>query len=122
MAVRKQNFDDDDENVQTDNARKRSRITIDISPEMRRRIKIAALQNDLSISEYLGRILEDVVPKETPVKNREWRPVNREAIERLRIFREELERETNGIVFEDSTEILRQEREKRTRYLMGEEE
>src|SRR5712691_11403589 len=120
MAVRKQSFDDDNDNDQAGNVKKRSRITIDISPEMRRRIKIAALQNDLSISEYLGRILEEVVPEEAPVKKREWHPVTREAIERLRKFREELKQETNGVVFEDSTEILRQEREKRTCYLMGE--
>jgi predicted HicB family RNase H-like nuclease len=122
MAVRKQNFDDDDENDQTDNARKRSRITIDISPEMRRRIKIAALQNDLSISEYLGRILEEVVPEETPVKKIEGHPVTREAIERLRLIREQIMQDRQGKPFtEDSTEMLRQAREERTRYLMREE-
>ena len=46
------------------------------------------------------------------------RPVTREAIERLLKFREELIQETNGQLFEDSAEILRQEREKRTEYLM----
>ena len=46
------------------------------------------------------------------------RPVSREAIERLLKFREELIQETNGQLFEDSAEILRQEREKRTEYLM----
>jgi hypothetical protein len=46
------------------------------------------------------------------------RPVTREAIERLRKFREELIQETNGHIFEDSAEILRQEREKRTKQLV----
>ena len=41
---------------------KRSRITIDMSPELRRRIKVAASQRDVSISEYLGSILEENVP------------------------------------------------------------
>ena len=45
-------------------------------------------------------------------------PVSREAIERLLKFREELIQETNGQLFEDSAEILRQEREKRTKQLM----
>jgi hypothetical protein len=120
MAVRKQDFHDDDDE-QTENARKRTRITIDVSPEMRRRIKMAALQNDLSIGEYVGRILEQIVPEEALFKERQHRPVTREAIERLLSFREELIKETNGVLFEDSAEILRQEREKRTRYLMGEE-
>jgi len=31
---------------------KRARLTIDISPELRRRIKIAAVQRDLSITDY----------------------------------------------------------------------
>jgi hypothetical protein len=33
-------------------------------------------------------------------------------------FREELIRETNGILFEDSVEVLQREREKRTRQLI----
>ena len=45
-------------------------------------------------------------------------PVSREAIERLLKFREELIQETNGHIFEDSAEILHQEREKRTQHLM----
>ena len=39
---------------------KRSRITFDVSPELRRRIKIAATQNETSIGEYLGRIYDEV--------------------------------------------------------------
>ena len=119
MALRKEDLDADDE--QRDNAKKRSRMTIDISPELRRRIKMAALQNDLPIGEYVGRILEDNVPEEVSMAQRQHRPVTREAIERLLKFREELIQETNGQLFEDSAEILRQEREKRTRHLMGEE-
>ncbi len=119
MALRKEDLDADDE--QRDNAKKRSRITIDLSPELRRRIKMAALQNDLPIGEYVGRILEDIVPEEVSMAQRQHQPVTREAIERLLKFREELIQETNGQLFEDSAEILRQEREKRTRHLMGEE-
>ena len=63
MALRKENFNEDEEQQET-NTMKRSRITIDISPELRRRIKVAASQRDLSISEYLGNILEEHVPEE----------------------------------------------------------
>ena len=122
MTVRKQDFHDDDDDEQKENARKRTRITIDVSPEMRRRIKMAALQNDLSIGEYVGRILEQIVPDETPAKRIQGHPITREAIERLRQLREEIMRDRQGKPFsEDSTEMLRQEREKRTRQLMGEE-
>ncbi len=37
MALRKEDFDDEDEHQEA-NTMKRSRITIDISPELRRRI------------------------------------------------------------------------------------
>ena len=121
MAVRRQDFHEDEDDDMGDNAKKRTRITIDVSPEMRRRIKMAALQNDLKVGEYIGRILEENVPDEVPAKRIQGHPVTREAIERLLRFREELIKETNGVLFEDSTEILRQEREKRTRHLMGEE-
>ncbi len=46
------------------------------------------------------------------------RPSSRERFERLLQFREKLELETNGQLFEDSVEILRQERAKRTEQLM----
>ncbi|TMD63240.1 MAG: hypothetical protein E6I91_13530 [Chloroflexi bacterium] len=121
MAVRRQDFHEDEDDDMGDNAKKRTRITIDVSPEMRRRIKMAALQNDLKVGEYIGRILEENVPDEVPAKRIQGHPVTREAIERLLRFREELIKETNGVLFEDSTEILRQEREKRTRHLMGDE-
>ena len=55
MALRKEDFDYEGE----PSPKKRSRITIDVSPEMRRRIKMAAAQNDLSVGEYVGRILEE---------------------------------------------------------------
>ena len=79
IALRKEDLDDDE---QRDNTKKRSRMTIDISPELRRRIKLAALQEDLSIGEYVGRILEDVVPEEVSMAQRQHRPVTREAIDR----------------------------------------
>ncbi len=124
MAIRKQDFHDNNDNDNSDqagNARKRTRITIDVSPEMRLRIKMAALQNDLSVGEYVVRILEQSVPEEAPTKRIQGHPVTREAIERLRQLREAIMQDRQGKPFsEDSTEMLRQEREERTRQLMGE--
>src|SRR6266436_3617750 len=97
MALRKEDFDDEDEHREA-NTMKRSRITIDISPELRRRIKMAALQNDSSISEYVGDILEKNVPDEANVILEEEHPVTPD-------------------FFEDSAEMIRQMREERTKYL-----
>jgi len=98
---------------------KRSRITFDASPELRRRIKIAALQNDLLIGEYLGHILEQVVPQEASMAQtqRERRYATPETVQRVLRVRERLMQESKGELFEDSTELLRKQREERTRYL-----
>ncbi len=115
MAIRKQDFDDGD-GEQAKNAKKRTRIAIDVSPEMRRRIKMAALEKDLSVGEYLGRILEEHVPDEA-TKTRQRRPVTRKMLEELRQVREEIMHEREGRPFEDSTEMIRQMREERSREL-----
>jgi hypothetical protein len=118
MALRKEDLDDDDE--QKDNARKRSRITFDVSPQLKRRIKMAALEEDLSIGEYLGRILEQAVPDEASATQRQRRPVTNKTLERLSKISDEIMEGRGGKLFEDSTEMIRQMREERTRYLMGE--
>ena len=118
MALRKEDLDTDDE--QKDNARKRSRITIDINPELRRRIKMAALQNDLSIGEYVGRILEQAVPDEASATQRQWKPIPEDFLEQVHRVREQVIKDSKGEIFEDSTELIRQMREERTKYLMGE--
>lgn len=117
MALRKQDFDNDDEQQEAGTSTmKRSRITIDISPELRRRIKVAASQRDLSISEYLGQILEENVPDETSMRQ-PGRPVTQETIERLRRIRKKILQDRQGKLFEDSTEMIRQMREERSREL-----
>lgn len=119
MALRKEDIDPDAQ--QTDKAKKRSRITFDVAPELRRRIKLAALHDNLSVGEYLSRILEETVPEEVSIKQRERRPVTPEAVERLLRVREKIIQDRQGKPFEDSTEMIRQMREERTRELMGEE-
>jgi hypothetical protein len=116
MALRKEEFHDDDEQQEA-NTMKRSRITIDISPELRRRIKIAASRNDQSISEYLGRILEENVPEEMSMKQQQRKPLTRETLEHVYQVREEIMEHTNRRIFEDSTELIRQMREERSQEL-----
>lgn len=115
MALRKEQIEVNyGEEKQT--MKERTRITIDISPELRTRIKVAAAENAISISEYLGRILEESIPAQDTGRAR-GHPVTHEAIERLREIREAIMRDRNGKPFEDSTEMIRQMREERSREL-----
>lgn len=96
----------------------RPRLMIDISPELRRRIKLAAAKRDMSIREYVEQILEQAVPpEEASAEEQEPRPVSRESFERLLRTREAIMQERQGRPFSDSTEIIRQMREERSKYL-----
>src|SRR2546425_3428086 len=75
MAMQQQ-YDDD----HTRHSKKRSRLIIDIVPELRRRIKVAAAQNDLSVQEYVGRILDQAVPPEVNPGQRQY---NHSIVQRL---------------------------------------
>jgi hypothetical protein len=115
MALRKEQIDYTyDEEKQT--MKERTRITIDLSPELRQRIKVAAFHNNVSISEYLGHILEDAVPREVSY-SKELKPLTREKLERVLKVREEIIAHTYGRTFDDSTELIRQMRDERTREL-----
>ena len=113
MAIRKEEIDEvyDKEKPAM---KERTRITIDVSPELRHRIKAAAFQSNVSISEYLGQILEDAVPKDI-IYNRELKPLTREKLERVLQVRERIIESTGGYTFDDSTEIVRQMRDERTK-------
>src|SRR5260370_34582200 len=103
--------------METEKLNPRARVMIDIRPELRRRIKIAAAQNDLSIREYIERILEQTVPGEANLPQRTPRRVTREAIDRLRQVREQIRQNHPDTVFTDSAGIIRQMRDKRSEYL-----
>ena len=100
---------------------KRPRLMIDISPELRRRIKIAAVQKDLSIREYVEQILEEAVPpvlhEEASTQQQQPHPVSRESVERLLQAHEQMVQERQGRPSSDSTEIIRQMRQERSQYL-----
>ena len=112
MTEQNQPIDDD-----TDNRSSISKFTIDLSWGLQRRIKLAALKNNLSISEYVERILDEEVPEETGTTQQAGQPVTRETIARLRRLREQIWEENNREFFEDSTELIRQMREERSREL-----
>jgi len=112
MAMQRQ-YNDDHNKIPG----KRPRLMIDISPELRRRIKIAAAQKDVSIREYVEDILEQVVPSETNfLEKRESGRLNSAAIEDLLKTREEIMRAHPGQVY-DSVGTLHQLREERLKEL-----
>jgi uncharacterized protein (DUF1778 family) len=93
---------------------KRIRLTVDISPEMRRRIKMAAAQRDLSVRDYVVRILDEAVPS-MPKATQAQQGVTPEAVERLLKTSREI---MAGRRFtDDSTDLLREAREERTAQL-----
>jgi hypothetical protein len=78
---------------------------------------MAATQNDLSISEYLGRILDEAVPEDISLTKQERHPVTPEYVQRVLQIRERIMQESGGQIFEDSAERVRQMRDERTKYL-----
>ena len=92
-------------------------LIINIHPQLRRRLNVAAAQSNLSLEEYVSRILEQVAPPEASSTQKRGGRLNWAAVEELKRYREEIRRAHPGQVFEDSVELLRQAREERTREL-----
>lgn len=123
MMAKRQKYDDYDDHAEAEYAKKRVRLTFDVAPDLRRRIKMAAVKNNLTLNEYLGQVLDEVVPVEeeiTQTKHQE-RPVTRKTLDKVNEISQRILKERNGKPFENTTEMIRQMREERTRYLMGEE-
>lgn len=115
MALRKEDFYNGYE--QEKQTMKRVRITFDVSPELRRRIKKAASEQDVSISKLLERILEEAMPEEENTDVYQGHSVNREAIEKLRQVRERILQDRGGKPFENTNELIWQMREERSEEL-----
>lgn len=97
----------------------RSHITLDItvSRELYRRMRLAASQNNLSLNEYIEHTLGEAVPGEASKTQQEYYPITRKTLEQILQAHKEIMEHTGGLFFEDSTELIRQEREERSRYL-----
>ncbi len=92
-------------------------LIINLVPELRRRIKKAAAQSNLSEQEYVEHILEQAIPPEGNFIEKSSGRLKRAAVDDLLRLREEIRRAHPGQVFEDSVETLRQIREERMREL-----
>src|SRR6266480_4235444 len=66
-------------------------------------------------------ITNEPVPGQSSMERVHWHPVTPEFLEQMYRVREQIMQGTNGKLFEDSTEIIRQQREERTRQLLGED-
>jgi hypothetical protein len=100
-----------------DQTAQRARLTLDVTPEMRRRIRLAAAQRDLTIKDYVERILDQALPPLAELEARQQRsmppsrPLDPAAAERLLGARD---RVMAGRTFaDDSTELIREAREQR---------
>ena len=92
-------------------------IMVGMSPELYRKVEMAAAQKDLPIREYLEETLEQIMPHTTSSSEEQGRPMTWKTFEELRQLRERIKRNHPGQVFDDSTELIRQMREERSQYL-----
>jgi hypothetical protein len=112
MAVQRQHFDDD----HRDDFNESSQVSIDLNPALKQRIRKAAHSKNQPVREYIKNILEQTVPTEADLPQNES-PSSSDLIEQLYRLREQIIQYSKGEIFEDSTELLRQQREERAKYL-----
>ena|ERR1700676_1883020 len=93
-----------------------SQLLLDLNPALQQRIESAATERGISLKDYIEELLERTVP---PYTNhpRKRRPMSREAFQGLLALREQIKQNHPGQVFDDSTEMIRQMREERAKYL-----
>lgn len=90
---------------------RRIRVVVDVTPELRRRVKLAAADRDVSVREYVVSILEGAVPELPEGKPRRGRVAKRGAVRLLERVREDI---MQGRRFDDSTDLVEQARTERT--------
>ena len=103
--------------MQHSNDEQTSDLLIRIHPQLRMRIILEAAKANLSIPEYVERILEQNVPSEPAYLQGQRRELDKAAVEDLRRFQEHLKWKYPGQTFGDSAEELHQIREERMREL-----
>ena len=116
MAVRKDEFSDGKRSA--GKAKKRGRLTIDVDDDTRRKIKIIAMREELTVNGLLQPILKQIVDERFhDEEQRQRKPATRKMLEELEQASQEIMRERQGKPFEDSTEMIREMREERSREL-----
>jgi uncharacterized protein (DUF1778 family) len=87
----------------------RPRLTLDISPALRRRIKMAAAAKDLSVSSYVTRLLDRAVPAGAALRKTADGTVSAETLLRFAALRAE----QRAPFPEDSADLIRETRAER---------
>jgi hypothetical protein len=90
-------------------ASSRPRLTVDISPTLKRRIKVAAAAQDMPVSAYITRVLEQAVPAADTATKASDGTINPEMIRRAASLRAE----QKAPFPEDSADLIREAREQR---------
>jgi hypothetical protein len=90
-------------------ATSRPRLTLDISPTLKRRIKVAAAAQDMPVSAYIARVLEQAVPAADTVTKASDGTISPEMIRRAATLRAE----QKAPFPEDSADLIREAREQR---------
>jgi hypothetical protein len=91
----------------------RPRLTLDIPPALRRRIKVAAATQDLSVSTYVTRLLDRAVPASRKLKKKADGTITADTLSRLAAFRAE-----QATAFpDDSADLIRETRMERDNHL-----
>ncbi len=87
----------------------RPRLTVDINPALKRRIKVAAAAQDLPVSAYIAQVLEQAVPVAETVTSASDGVVTAAMTRRAATLR----KEQASPFTEDSAELIREAREQR---------
>ena len=87
----------------------RRRLTVDISPTLKRRIKVAAAAQDMAVSSYVARVLEQAVPAADTVAKASDGAISSETLRRAAALRAE----QKAPFTEDSADLIREAREQR---------
>ncbi len=93
----------------TKRASVRPRLTVDISPTLKRRIKVAAAAQDIPVSAYIARVLERTVPAADRVAKATDGAISSEMMRRAAALRAE----QKAPFPEDSADLIREAREQR---------
>ncbi len=115
MAIRKDDFNEQGDQVSQ--KVKLLRLTI-ANQELQQRIASAAQKNNLSPDVYIERLLDQTVPKEELLTMQQMTHVVPDDImEQIHRVREQVMQDSRGYLFENSAEVLRQQREERVQHL-----
>ena len=87
----------------------RPRLTVDISPTLKRRIKVAAAAQDMPVSAYIARVLEQAVPAADTVTQASDGTINAVMIQKAAALRAG----QKAPFPEDSADLIREAREQR---------